>query len=84
MGDIDQAIGNILNKRTTVGTRQNSLDSADTESSSAKLVLQQTLSEVEDLDLAEAISQLTFEITSLEAVQATFSRVQNLNLFNFL
>ncbi|MDW3094350.1 MAG: flagellar hook-associated protein FlgL [Gammaproteobacteria bacterium] len=84
LGDIDQAIGNILNIRTTVGTRQNSLDSADTESSSAKLVLQQTLSEVEDLDLAEAISQLTFEITSLEAVQATFSRVQNLNLFNFL
>ncbi len=84
LGDIDQAIGNILNIRTTVGTRQNSIDSADTESSSAKLVLQQTLSEVEDLDLAEAISQLTFEITSLEAVQATFSRVQSLNLFNFL
>ena len=84
LGDIDQAIGNILNIRTTVGTRQNSLDTADTESSSTKLVLQQTLSEVEDLDLAEAISQLTFEITSLEAVQATFSRVQNLNLFNFL
>ncbi|MFK7795417.1 MAG: flagellar hook-associated protein FlgL [Gammaproteobacteria bacterium] len=84
LGDIDQAIGNILNIRTTVGTRQNSLDSADTESSSVKLVLQQTLSEVEDLDLAEAISQLTFETTALEAVQATFSRVQNLNLFNFL
>ena len=84
LGDIDQAIGNILNIRTTVGTRQNSLDSADTEASSAKLVLQQTLSEVEDLDLAEAISQLTFEITSLEAVQATFSRVKDLNLFNFL
>ncbi len=84
LGDIDQAIGNILNIRTTVGTRKNSLDSADTESSSVKLVLQQTLSEVEDLDLAEAISQLTFETTALEAVQATFSRIQNLNLFNFL
>ena len=84
LGDVDQAIGNILDLRTTVGTRQNSLDSADSESASTKLVLQQTLSEVEDLDLAEAISQLTFEITSLEAVQATFSRVQNLNLFNFL
>jgi flagellar hook-associated protein 3 FlgL len=84
LGDIDQAIGNILNIRTTVGTRQNSLDSADAESSNVKLVLQQTLSEVEDLDLAEAISQLTFETTALEAVQATFSRIQNLNLFNFL
>lgn len=84
LGDIDQALGNIIDIRTSVGTRQNSLDSADTESTSAKLVLQQTLSEVEDVDLAEVISQLTFETTTLEAVQATFSRVQNLNLFNFL
>ncbi len=84
LGDIDQALGNIIDIRTSVGTRQNSLDSADTESASARLVLQQTLSEVEDVDLAEAISQLTFEINTLEAVQATFSRVQNLNLFNFL
>ena len=84
MGDIDQALGNIIDIRTSVGTRQNSLDSADTESASAKLVLQQTLSEVEDLDLTDAISKLTFEISALQAVQATFSRVQNLNLFNFL
>lgn len=84
LGDIDQALGNIIDIRTSVGTRQNALDSADTESASAKLVLQQTLSEVEDVDLAEAISKLTFEINTLEAVQATFSRVQNLNLFNFL
>lgn len=84
LGDIDQAIGNILSKRTSVGTRQNSLDSADQESESAKLSLQQTLSEVEDLDLTDAISKLTFEITTLEAVQATFARVQQLSLFNFL
>ncbi len=84
LGDIDQAIGNVLDIRTSVGTRQNSLDSADLESGSAKLVLQQTLSEVEDVDLTDAISKLTFEITALEAVQATFSRIQGLNLFNFL
>ena len=84
IGDIDQAIGNILSKRTSVGTRQNSLDSADQESESVKFSLQQTLSEVEDLDLTDAISKLTFEITTLEAVQATFARVQQLNLFNFL
>ena len=84
LGDIDQAIGNVLSKRTSVGTRQNSLDSADQESESAKLSLQQTLSDVEDLDLTDAISRLTFEITTLEAVQATFAKVTQLSLFNFL
>lgn len=84
LGDIDQAIGNVLSKRTSVGTRQNSLDSADQESESTKLSLQQTLSDVEDLDLTDAISRLTFEITTLEAVQATFAKVTQLSLFNFL
>lgn len=84
LGDIDQAIGNVLSKRTSVGTRQNSLDSADQESESTKLSLQQTLSNVEDLDLTDAISRLTFEITTLEAVQATFAKVTQLSLFNFL
>ena len=84
LGDIDQAIGNVLSKRTSVGTRQNSLDSADQESESAKLSLQRSLSNVEDLDLTDAISRLTFEITTLEAVQATFAKVTQLSLFNFL
>lgn len=84
LGDIDQAIGNVLSTRTSVGTRQNSLDSADQESASTKLRLQQTISEIEDVDLTDAISKLTFEITTLEAVQATFARVQQLSLFNFL
>ena len=84
LGDIDQAIGNVLEIRTTVGTRQNSIESVRQESDSASLVLQQSLSEVQDLDLAEAISQLTFQTTTLEAIQATFSRIQQLNLFNFL
>lgn len=84
LGDIDQAIGNILEARTSVGTRQNSIESVNQESSSASLILQQSLSEVQDLDLAEAISQLSFQTTTLEAVQATFARVQGLTLFNFL
>jgi flagellar hook-associated protein 3 FlgL len=84
LGDIDQAIGNILETRTSVGTRQNSIESVNQESSSASLILQQSLSEVQDLDLAEAISQLSFQTTTLEAVQATFARVQGLTLFNFL
>lgn len=84
LGDIDQAISNILETRTSVGTRQNAIESVNQESASASLILQQSLSEVQDVDLAEAISQLSFQTTTLEAVQATFARVQGLTLFNFL
>ncbi len=84
LGDLDLAIGNILDVRTSVGTRQNALEAAGDEASSAKLGLQQTLSDIEDVDLAEAISRLSFETTTLEAVQATFASIQRLSLFNFL
>ena len=84
LGDIDQALGNVLNVRTSVGTRQNALESAADEADSAKIKLQETLSEIEDVDLAEAISQLSFETTTLEAVQATFASIQRLSLFNFI
>lgn len=84
LGDLDLAIGNILDVRTSVGTRQNALEAANDEASSAKLGLQQTLSEIEDVDLAEAISRLSFETTTLEAVQATFASIQRLSLFSFL
>ena len=60
IADIDQSLGNILSVRTSVGTRQNSIDSADLESEGAKLQLQQTLSEVQDLDLTDAVSRLQF------------------------
>lgn len=84
LGDLDLVLGNILNVRTSVGTRQNALEAAESEASSTKLGLQQTLSSLEDVDITEAISQLSFETTTLEAVQATFASIQRLSLFNFL
>jgi flagellar hook-associated protein 3 FlgL len=45
---------------------------------------QKALSEVQDLDYAEAASRLNRELLSLEAAQQTFVRVQGLTLFNFL
>ena len=84
LGDLDLALGNILNVRTSVGTRQNALEAAEAEASSAKLSLQEILSGLEDVDITEAISQLSFETTTLEAVQATFASIQRLSLFNFL
>jgi len=43
-----------------------------------------TLSNTEDLDMAEAISRFELEKTALEAAQQTFNMVQNLSLFNYL
>ncbi len=48
------------------------------------LTMQTTLSNTEDLDMAEAISRFELEKTALEAAQQTFNMVQSLSLFNYL
>ena len=48
------------------------------------LQLQSTLSGVQDLDYAEAISRLNLQLTALEAAQQTYVKVQGLSLFNYL
>lgn len=80
--DIDQAIGNVLNVRTEVGTRLAAIDSQNDLNADNVLTVQQTLSEIEDLDYAEALSRLSLQVTTLEAAQQTFIRTRSLSLFN--
>jgi flagellar hook-associated protein 3 FlgL len=42
------------------------------------------LSSVEDLNMATAITQMQKQMLSLEAAQASFAKVSQLSLFNYL
>lgn len=84
IADLDQSLNHVLNIRTGIGARLNSIESAKLENDAAKFELQTTLSQIQDLDYAEAISRLQFQIQSLEAAQKTFSSIESLSLFNFL
>ena len=44
----------------------------------------QALSRLEDVDYAEAVSNLTQQRTFLQAAQQSFLKVSNLSLFNYL
>jgi len=46
--------------------------------------LKSTLSNVEDLDYAEAITQMNKEMLALEAAQSSFAKISQLNLFNYI
>ena len=49
-----------------------------------KLSLKTALSNVEDLDMATAITQMQKQLLSLEAAQASFAKVSQLTLFNYI
>ena len=82
--DIDQSMGNILQVRAQVGARLNTIDSQKNTNDSFSLQLQSTLSDIQDLDYAEAASRLNRQLLGLQAAQQAFVKVQGLSLFNFL
>lgn len=81
---IDQALDQILTARSNVGARLNALDQQQELNRDFILDVQTTLSDVQDLDFADAISQLNVQTAALQAAQQAYIRVQNLSLFNFL
>ena len=81
--NIDQAIGNLLDVRTQVGSRLSAIESQVDSNAAFSLNYQETLASLEDLDYAEAISRLSMEVTTLEAAQKSFVRTQSLSLFNY-
>lgn len=82
--DLNRSLDNILEVRGNIGARLNALDAQETINDSYRIQIREILSNVEDLDFAEAVSRLNLELTGLEASQKAFTRVQDISLFNFL
>lgn len=82
--NLDQATDNILRIRAQIGSRMNETDSLAGVNEDLALQYQQTLSDLQDLDYAKAISDLTRKQTDLEAAQQSFVKISQLSLFNYL
>lgn len=82
--DLDQANDNILRVRSMIGSRMNELESLDSMNQDLQLQYQQTLSNLQDLDYAKAISDLTRKQTDLQAAQQSFAKISQLSLFDYI
>ncbi len=82
--DLDNALDSFLQARTAIGSRLKTMDNQEIQNEKFILDLQTTLSNIEDLDYAEAIIRFNTQDIALQAAQQSFTRVQNLSLFNFL
>lgn len=84
LNNFDQAQQNMLSARTRAGSRMNEVEALKSENSSLNLQYQQSLSKLQDLDFAKAISDLTMGQTQLQAAQKSFASVSQLSLFNYV
>lgn len=82
--ELDSALNNVVNTRSKVGARMQTLDNQKEIGQDFKLVSQKSMSQLEDLDMAQAVSDLKIEQTALEVAQQTFVQLQRLNLFDLL
>ena len=81
---MDQALDQVLTVRASVGSRMVEVDALETVGSDLDIQYAATLSRLQDVDLTQAISDLTLQRTQLEASQQSFIRISNLSLFNYL
>ncbi len=84
LSDIDLAMNSLSSVRAQIGARQNALDAQITNNTEASLQLETVKSQIESVDMVEAISHLARQTQVLEAAQQAFVRVQGLSLFNYL
>lgn len=84
LADLDQAVGRISAVRSTVGARLSAIESQADQRSVELIELERTLSEIEDLDYAEAISRFNLRSVSLQAAQQSYTMFARLSLFDFI
>ncbi len=84
IGELDQLQNNISLALAEVGTDQNVLESQQEVLDATRLSLKTTLSGIEDLDYAKAITEMNKQMLSLEAAQSSFAKISQLNLFNYI
>ena len=81
---VTNAHDNVLTVRSSVGSRLNELDAMAVTGDNRTLTEKSSLSDLQDLDYASAMSEFYQRQTALQASQQTFVRIQKISLFNYL
>jgi len=84
LGNLDRAMDSILEARADIGARLNTAESTRNIHDQVAIFSKDVLSQLQDLDYAEAVSRLQMQSFVLEAAQRSFARVSSLSLFNLL
>ena len=89
--DLDQALGlageaidEIANHRSEIGTVRKTLESMNIAQDNMTLLAEESIGDIENTDISEALTLLSQNTTTLEASYATLSRLTALSLLEFI
>ncbi|UOB74369.1 flagellar hook-associated protein FlgL [Pseudoalteromonas sp. APM04] len=81
---LQNASEQVVFTQASLGGRMNALERISDSNFAQDIQNKSNLSDLVEVDMAEAISELTKQETALQASQATFGRLTNLSLFDYL
>jgi flagellar hook-associated protein 3 FlgL len=81
---IDNSLERISDVRSEVGARLSVLGDSTENQADRQLDLKTQLSQIRDLDYADAITTLNIQLAGLQAAQQSYAKISGLNLFNYL
>jgi flagellar hook-associated protein 3 FlgL len=84
INNIDQALNQTSNVRATIGGRLNAITTQQSVATSQQTQLKQSITNLQGLDYASAITTLDQQNTTLSAALQAFTLTQGLTLFKFL
>lgn len=82
--NLDNAQESMILKQTELGGRMNAVESTKNFLADSSLYTNEIRSQLQDVDYAEAISNLSFQSFVLQAAQQSFARVSQISLFDRL
>ena len=82
--ELESAESQLSSIRTGAGLRLGAAQDAESTLSAQSVQAQETLSQLRDVDVAEAASRLQRELLALQAAQASHAQIQRLSLFDYL
>jgi len=82
--NLDQAQNNVSRVQSIVGTRMTELDALGSAATDQDIQYESTLSGLQSLDYAKAISDFTMQKMNLEAAQSSFAKISGMSLFDYL
>jgi flagellar hook-associated protein 3 FlgL len=81
---LDQGLTHVTDLRAEVGARLSAVDNAEQTREDMSFQLEGSISNLRDLDYAEAVSRMNQQLTGLQAAQAAYTRIGQMSLFDYL
>lgn len=84
ISDVDQMLSNLTLSLAQTGSDQNIVQLQMDVLDETSLRLKSSLSDVEDLDYASAVTKMNKEMMALQAAMGSFSKISSLTLFDYI